>query len=139
MARLNTLNSPQGFQQLVNFNKGKSLFGSQQPEVTSGREERFEIARQKREEKFNKGVGAFNKLVESLSVDGSINEEDRDKLKFTLERFVRDGLIEGYQARNLYKRYGISAGKVAPNYKRPLKTLGGGSPVGFSTLNKKKR
>jgi len=121
MARLNTLNSPQGFQQLVNFNKGKNLLGSQQPASNNnivGNKGRLAS----REQQFGKGIGAFDRFYQSLTVDGEINNSDRDKLRSTLERFVRDGLIEGYQARNLYKRYGLSPTKVTAKYKKGKKT-----------------
>ena len=109
MARLERLNSPKGFQQLSNFSRGNSLLGSQQPVFNNNE---FVIGNKKRlasrEQQFGKGIGAFDRFYQSLTVDGEINNSDRDQLRSTLERLVREGLIEGYQAKNLYKRYGLS-------------------------------
>ena len=75
-----------------------------------------------REQRFGKGIVAFDKLVESVSIDGKRDDRDRERLKSTLERFVRDGLITPVGAKMLSEKYLLNT-KATPGKKGEGRSL----------------
>jgi hypothetical protein len=108
MARLNTLlggNSPQS-----NSNSKKG-FGNKSKLAS-------------REQQFGKGIGAFDKFVESLTVDGKRDDRDRAQIKSTLDRFLRDGLITSAGAKKLSERYMLDVKRIPGKGGRSLASFG---------------
>ena len=72
MARLNTLLGGNLSQSNSN---NKKVFGNKSRLIS-------------REQQFGKGIGAFDKFIESLSFDGKRDDRDRAQIKSTLERLL---------------------------------------------------
>ena len=63
-----------------------------------------------RKNRYGDGILDFDRLYESLSMDGTINQKDRDKLSSALERLVARGSIKSGSAKTLYNQYGLGFG-----------------------------
>ena len=89
----------------------KSLFGNNSSQSNSGSKNvignKSRLA--SREQRFGKGIVAFDELVESLSVDGKRDDRDRDRLRSALEKLVRDGLIKPGGAKMLADQYMLNS------------------------------
>ena len=77
-----------------------------------------------REQQFGKGIGAFDKFIESLTVDGKRDDRDRAQIKSTLERFVREGLITSAGAKQLSDRYMLNVKRIPGKEGRSLASFG---------------
>lgn len=77
-----------------------------------------------REQQFGKGIGAFDRFIESLSIDGKTDDRDRDQIKSTLERFVREGLITFAGAKELSNRYMLNSKPIPGKGGRSLASAG---------------
>ena len=104
-----------------------TLLGSNSPQSNSGSFKPIIGNKSKlasREQQFGKGIGAFDRFIESLTVDGKRDDRDRAQIKSTLERFVRDGLITSAGAKELSNRYMLDVKRIPGKGGRSLASFG---------------